>query len=128
MKNEESMMQDRVVWFDIPVSDLDRAKEFYSKVFGVEMIDNEMGPNKMSMFRFEPGVASGCLVQGPDYKPSAEGTTVYLDGGEDLSVPLARVEEAGGTVLLDKMSIGEYGFIAYFLDTEGNKVGVHSMS
>jgi len=66
-------MQNRVVWFDIAVSDLDRAKEFYSKVFDVELTDSEMGPNKMSMFPFEPGVASGALVQGPDYKPSAEG-------------------------------------------------------
>lgn len=121
-------MQNRVVWFDIAVSDLDRAKTFYSKVFEVELIDNEMGPNKMSMFPFDPGIASGCLVQGPDYKPSAEGAMVYLNGGDDLSVPLSRVEEAGGTVLLDKMSIGEYGFIAYFLDTEGNKVALHSMT
>ena len=122
------MMQNRVVWFDIAVSDLERAKKFYSKVLDVELIDNEMAPNKMSMFPFEPGMASGCLVQGPDYKPSAEGATVYLNGGDDLSVPLSRVEEAGGKVLLDKMSIGEYGFIAYFLDTEGNKVALHSMS
>ena len=104
------------------------AEGFYSKVFDVKLIDNEMGPNKMSMFPFEPGVASGALVQGPDYKPSAEGATVYLNGGEDLSVPLSRVEAAGGTVLVDKMSIGDYGFIVYFLDTEGNKVAIHSMS
>ena len=121
-------MENRVVWFDIPVSDLNRAKEFYSKVFEVEMIENEMGPNKMAMFPFEPNIASGALVQGPDYKPSANGTVIYLNGGEDLSVPLARVEEAGGTVLLDKMSIGEYGFIAYFLDSEGNKVAINSAS
>ena len=121
-------MQNRVVWFDIPVNDLERAKAFYSKVFDVELIDNEMGPNKMAMFPFEPGVASGCIVQGPDFKPSADGSVVYLNGGEDLSVPLSRVEEAGGQVLMDKMSIGEYGFIAYFLDSEGNKVAIHSMS
>jgi hypothetical protein len=121
-------MQNRVVWFDIAVSDLQRAKAFYSKVFDVELVDNEMGPNKMAMFPFEPGVASGALVQGPDSKPSTEGSTVYLYGGDDLSVPLSRVEAAGGKVLLDEMSIGEYGFIAYFLDTEGNKVALHSMS
>ena len=120
-------MQNRVVWFDIPVSDLGRAKAFYSKVMDVELTDNEMGPNKMAMFPFEPGMASGALVQGPDQKPNAEGTTIYLNGGEDLLVPLSRVEEAGGTVILDKMSIGEFGYIAYFLDTEGNKIGIHSM-
>ena len=121
-------MQNRVVWFDIAVSDLQRAKAFYSKVFDIEMIENEMEPNKMAMFPFEPSIASGCLVQGPDYKPSAEGAMVYLNGGDDLSAPLSRVEQAGGTALLDKMSIGEYGFIAYFLDTEGNKVALRSMS
>ena len=121
-------MEYRAVWFDIPVADLERAKAFYSAVFEVELTDAEMGPNKMSMFPFEPGVVSGCLVQGPDYKPSAEGSVVYLNGGDDLSVPLARVEGAGGTVVLDKMSIGEYGFIAYIIDTEGIKVALHSMS
>lgn len=121
-------MENRVVWFDIPANDLQRAKDFYSKVFEVEMIDAEIPPNKMAMFPFDGGIASGAIVQGPESKPSAEGSTVYLNGGEDLSVPLSRVEEAGGTVLLDKMSIGEYGYIAYFLDTEGNKVAIHSMS
>lgn len=75
---EESIIQNRVAWFDIAVSDLDRAKEFYSKVFDVELIDNEMGPNKMSMFPFEPGVASGALVEGPDYKPSAERAPQFI--------------------------------------------------
>ncbi len=92
------------------------------------MIDAENGPDKMAMFPFEPGVVPGYIVQGPDYKPSADGSVVYLNGGEDLSVPLSRVQEAGGTVVLVKMSIGEYGFIAYFMDTEGNKVAFHSMS
>lgn len=121
-------MENRVVWFDIPVTDLARAKEFYEKVFDVQMIDNEMGESKMSMFPFAPGVASGALVQGPGYAPSAEGSVIYLNGGEDLSVPLSRVEGAGGSVVMDKTSIGEYGFIAYFLDTEGNKIALHSMS
>jgi hypothetical protein len=55
------------------------------------------------------------------------GTTVYLDGGNDLSVPLGRVESAGGTVILPKTSIGNNGFIALFIDTEGNKIGFHSL-
>lgn len=120
-------MENRVVWFDIPVTDLARAKAFYEKVFDVQMIDNNMGDHKMTMFPFEPHVASGALVQGPDYTPSKEGTVIYLNGGDDLAVPLSRVEEAGGTVLQDKTSIGEYGFIAYFFDTEGNKIALHSM-
>lgn len=124
---EESKMQNRVVWFDIPVTDLARAKAFYEKVFDVQMIDNNMGDHKMTMFPFEPNVASGALVEGPDYTPSKEGTVIYLNGGDDLAVPLSKVEEAGGTVLQDKTSIGEYGFIAYFFDTEGNKIALHSM-
>lgn len=59
-------------------------------------------------------------------EPSANGVTVYLDGGEDLALPLSRVKSAGGEILIPKTDIGENGFIAHFLDTEGNKVALHS--
>ena len=88
----------------------------------------ENGPNNMSFFPFAPGVASGALVASKESKPSGDGTVVYLNGGDDLSVPLKRVGTAGGEVLADKTSIGEHGFIAYFLDTEGNRVALHSLN
>jgi predicted enzyme related to lactoylglutathione lyase len=72
------------------------------------------------------GAFGGCIIQGPDYKPSQTGSLIYLDGGADLSGALSKVEAAGGKILLEKTAIGENGFMAYFEDTEGNKVGFHS--
>lgn len=119
-------------WFDIPVTDMNRAKAFYSTLLGGELHDeaNDVTMGKagaMAILPFQDGVG-GALMQGDDYTPSRQGSIVYLNGGDDLSVPLGKVEAAGGEVLTDKISIGENGFIAFFLDTEGNRVGLHSMS
>lgn len=119
-------MENLVVWFDIPVKNLSRAMEFYRKVLNVELQRMD-GPAPMALFPFGPGVASGDLVESPELSPGKTGTTVYLNGGEDLAGPLGRVESAGGKVLQKKTAIGEHGFIAYFEDTEGNRVGLHSM-
>ena len=115
-------------WFEIPVTDLDRAKAFYGEVLAGELTLQDMdGEGTMAILPYEDGVG-GALVKSEtwNYKPSQEGSIVYLNGGDDLSVPLGRVESAGGKVLVDKMGIGENGFIAFFQDTEGNKVGLHS--
>ncbi len=125
-------MANALNWFEIPVADMDRAKAFYSTVLDVELqsplsLEDTKGVN-MSFLPAEQGVG-GALCQSEEwgYVPSQTGSIVYLNGGEDLSVPLGRVEAAGGKVLAEKMGIGENGFIAFFLDTEGNKVGFHSM-
>lgn len=122
-------MANQVNWFEIPVSDLNRAKKFYADVMGYEYDDMEMKGMQMAMFsgssREEYG-ATGALVFSEGYKPSADGTVVYL-GTEDLDVELAKIEGAGGKILSPKVSIGEHGFIAHFLDTEGNHLALHSM-
>jgi hypothetical protein len=69
----------------------------------------------------------GCLVEGQGYEPSNKGSLIYLNGGDDLSVPLSKVEKAGGKITLPKTSLGPNGFMAHFEDTEGNKVGLHSV-
>lgn len=119
-------MGNTCVWFDIPVLDLSRAMNFYSKVLDIEMAEVDDGDKKMAFFPFGPGDVSGCLVQSKEGKPSLEGSVVYLNGGDDLSISLGKVPAAGGNVLAEKFSIGEHGFIAYFKDTEGNKVALHS--
>lgn len=119
-------MNNFVVWFDIPVRNLDRAMKFYSTVMSVELKSMEIGPIKQANFPFVPGVASGSLKESKKNEPSVAGTMVYLNGGEDLSAPLARVEAAGGTIIKNKISIGENGFMAIFKDTEGNHVALHS--
>jgi predicted enzyme related to lactoylglutathione lyase len=120
-------MSNVVVWFEIPVKDLNRAVKFYSKVLGVEVQPMEAGPNKMAFFPFAPGIASGALVESKENAPNEKGTLVYLNGGDDLSLPLKRVEGAGGKILQAKTGIGAHGFIATFKDTEGNRVALHSM-
>lgn len=119
-------MNNFVVWFDIPVKNLERAMEFYSTVMSVELKSIEIGSSKQANFPFVPGVASGSLKESKENAPSAAGTMVYLNGGEDLSEPLARVEAAGGTIVKNKTRIGENGFMAIFKDTDGNHVALHS--
>jgi predicted enzyme related to lactoylglutathione lyase len=120
-------MPNALNWFEIPATDIKRAVKFYSTILDVDLEVLEPMPGfQMAMFPAEDGVG-GDIVQGEGYTPSTEGSIVYLDGGEDLAVALAKVEGAGGQVLVPKTDIGENGFFAYFLDTEGNKVGLHSM-
>ena len=120
-------MSNSLNWFEIPAYDINRAAKFYSTVLGAELEIAEMSPGYlMAMLPSEGGVG-GALVQGDGYAPSTDGTLVYLNGGEDLALPLGNVESAGGQVLVPKTDIGENGFFAYILDSEGNKVGLHSM-
>ena len=117
-------------WFEIPVDDFDRAKMFYGRLFDYEMPEMQMGPNRMGMLPFDQGKGGigGAIVETEDFLPARQGTLVYLNGGDDLSVLLKRVDAAGGKVLQDKTRITpEIGFYATFLDTEGNKVALHSM-
>lgn len=118
-------MKNFAVWFDIPVRDLDRAMKFYSKVLGVESQKMEGAPKKYAMFPFAPGTASGGLVEDKDMVTD-KGSLLYLNGGDDLSIPLKRVADAGGKVLQEKTSIGINGFMAIFKDTEGNRVALWS--
>lgn len=116
-------------WFEIPASDFKRAKTFYAKVLDAKIPDD---PNPNMQYAYLPsdpkkGAFGGAIGCGENFVPAMTGTTIYLDGGNDLSVPLGRVEKAGGKVILPKTAIGDNGFIALFIDTEGNKVGFHSM-
>lgn len=120
-------MTNALNWFEIPANDIERAKKFYNRIFETELVPMEAGDGfPMGMFPAEDGV-SGAVIQGEGYTPSAEGSVVYLNGGDDLNTVLNKVESAGGKIAKPKTNIGENGFIAYFIDTEGNKVGLHSM-
>lgn len=118
-------MSNAINWFEIPASDIDRAVTFYSSILAAELQKNEMGGYNMAFFPAD-GV-SGALVQGDGYVPSETGIVPYLNGGDDLSEILSRVESAGGTVILPKTKISDdIGYMAFFKDSEGNKVGLHS--
>lgn len=118
------------VWFEIPTTDLGRAQSFYETVMGRAMPREKTPCGTMEMALFTApggdGCPQGCVVHGEHFRPSQEGTLVYLNGGADLAEPLSRVEAAGGQILMPKTSIASHGFIALILDTEGNRVGLHS--
>lgn len=119
-------MKNSVQWFEIPTIDLERAKNFYSKVFNIEFEYIEMPGNNMYMFGNPEGIGSaGSLIQSTNIKPSSEGTVIYFSS-EDISKELALVEKAGGKVLFPKSDIGDFGFFAQITDTEGNRIGLHS--
>lgn len=115
-------------WFEIPAVDIKRARSFYEKVFNVELQEMVMGDMIMAAFPSDmSGKVSGALVQSSMHKPSMDGVVIYLNGNPDLAVPLSKVEVAGGQVLMPKTKVtDEIGYIAFFQDTEGNKVAFHS--
>jgi uncharacterized protein len=118
-----------VSWFDIHVSNFDKAKKFYETVFNFQLYDAPTEWEKQAFFPFnqESTNISGALVEKADMTPSANNTVVYF-ASLDCITEEKRIEEAGGKVVQPKMSIGEFGFISIFIDTEGNTIGLHSRS
>ncbi|MBK8723709.1 MAG: VOC family protein [Saprospiraceae bacterium] len=121
-------MINAINWFEIPVSDFERAKKFYEILFNAEIMEMPFPGGRYGMLPsdMQNGVGGG-LAQGEGFEPSDKGTIVYLNGGEDLAEPLSRVENAGGKIIFPKTSIGANGYMAHFIDTEGNRVALHSM-
>jgi uncharacterized protein len=115
-------------WFEISVNDIKRAKKFYQTVFGIKMEQTEMMGMQMAFFPWEPGngKATGGLVQSKMHKPSKSGAKIYLNANPDLKKALSKVEKAGGKVTMPKTPVGDFGFMAFFVDTEGNSVAMHS--
>lgn len=118
-------------WFEIPVADFDRAKKFYETIFHYQMPENTMGPARMGflLYDFQNGGRGGAIVHNPEfYTPSANGTLVYLNCDPDLQPVLGRVEEAGGKVTSPKQAVAPgLGFWALIVDSEGNRIALHSM-
>ena len=121
-------MANALNWFEIPVTDFARAKNFYEQVLGIVIEPMVMGPITMGMLSADPSAVGGAIVHGDGGAPSETGTLVYLNGGDDLALMLARVGPAGGSIVVAKTEIGnDFGCFAHFVDSEGNKVGIHSM-
>jgi len=118
-----------VRWAEIPVSDMERAKTFYGKTLGLTYQEIKMYEYNLALIKADPKSfgTGGALVKGPTYTPSYDGPMVYF-GTDDIPDTLKKAEQAGGKTIQNKKPIGEYGFVAYFEDTEGNRIGLHSMS
>ncbi|RYH72915.1 VOC family protein [Flavobacteriaceae bacterium 144Ye] len=122
------MEKNMVGWFEIPVNDMDRAKTFYEAVFKIDIQIVDFGGMLMGWFPYEEGKegAAGTLIKQDTYIPSQEGTLVYFIC-EDVQNELDRIETAGGKLYQPKTQISpEHGFMAAFIDTEGNRVALHS--
>jgi len=124
-------MRNTMYWVEIPAKDFERAKKFYETIFNLTMNLVPMPRGKYAIFPLEMDAqgAGGAIVEGDGYEPSERGPIIYLDRGDDLSTPLSKVEKAGGKIIHPKIkngANGEFGFIAQFIDSEGNRIGLHS--
>ena len=113
--------------FEIPASDISRAVGFYQGILGINIEQMSFPGLEMGLFPYEEQMVTGVIMKGEEYQPSANGITIYLNAGEDLQVVLDKVEENGGKIIVPKTPhADEVGFFALFLDSEGNKMGLHS--
>ncbi len=116
-------------WFEIPVTDMQRAKHFYQVAFGIHMEDMSMPGMEMAGFPYEAGRgrASGALVKSDYSKPSIDGVLIYLNANPDMADVLDRILSEGGQIVMPKTLITpEIGYMANFIDTEGNRIALHS--
>ena len=128
MNEKMSAETNALNWFEIPATDIARAKKFYETIFEIKMEEMEMPGMKYAMFPFAPakGKIGGGLAQSPMHIPSATGSIIYLNANPDLQKVLDRIEKAGGKITMPKTSIGPNGFMAFFTDTEANIMALHS--
>ncbi|MFD2556564.1 VOC family protein [Sphingobacterium tabacisoli] len=122
-----------LTWFEIPVSDIDRAKKFYETILDIEMIKRGDGEDEGVFFPFNPNIVqatsgrvTGVLAKSDKNKPSDNGTVVYINASPSIQTVLDKVVPAGGKIIDHKQLFGPVGYIAVILDSEGNKIGLHS--
>jgi len=125
-------MKNAISWFEIPSADLDRAQRFYESIFKVELFPLDVANIRMRMFPIDDSATGigGAVVHAEGlYAPSSsEGVLIYLNANPDVQTILDRVEAAGGKILVSKTEISpEHGYMGVFVDTEGNRIGLHSV-
>jgi uncharacterized protein len=119
-----------ISWFEIPTTDLNRALKFYEAIFDIQMIPIDTPNLQMRMFPLENMMnVGGALVHSGFHKPSAtDGPLLYLNANPNVQNVLDKIEAAGGQIIVPKTQISpEYGYMAVFMDTEGNRVALHSI-
>ena len=125
-------MQNAISWFEIPATNLERAQKFYETIFAMNMIPMDMENIKMRMFPLDDMMTQvgGAIVDSGGFHKASltDGPLIHLNGNPDVQTILNRVEAAGGKVMVPKTEISpEYGYMAVFVDTEGNRIGLHSV-
>jgi predicted enzyme related to lactoylglutathione lyase len=125
-------LKNAISWFEIPATDIDRAQKFYETIFNIQMIPFDTPNFQMRMFPVEDmmnGIGGAISKAEGFYKPSAtDGPLVYLNANPDVQSVLDKIEAAGGRIVVPKTQISpEFGYMAVFVDTEGNRVALHSV-
>ena len=125
-------MQNAISWFEIGTNDLDRATKFYETIFDIKLNPLDLDNIKMRMFPLDDmmtGIGGAIVNSGGFHRPSGtDGPLIYLNGNPDVQKVLDRVEAAGGKIMMPKTEISpEYGYMAVIIDSEGNRIGLHSI-
>ncbi|MBK6265102.1 VOC family protein [Marivirga sp. S37H4] len=120
-------MKSYVSIFEIPATEISRAIDFYQIILDIKIEKMDFPEMQMGVLPYEGQIVTGVIIQADGYKPSADGVTLYLNGGDNLQVILDKVEKNGGKIMIPKTPhADESGYFAIFLDSEGNKIGIHS--
>ena len=113
---------------EISVEDFDRAREFYENILGIEITEMNILDTQIGMFPMEGYLNWGCISKCDQHRPSKDGTLIYLDADGDIDGMLGKIKSAGGEILTPKTKLSdEFGFIAVFVDTEGNRIALHAL-
>lgn len=125
-ERKKDKLKDYISWFEIPAINFEQALGFYNHIYGIDMETFTSNEHTMAFFPADGGVG-GAVVNGPGCLPGENGPLIYLNGGKDLNNILERIEEAGGRIIMQKTLINEEtGYFAIFIDSEGNKLALHS--
>ena len=119
-------MANQIVWCDIPVRDLERAVRFYSAVLGHDIQKHEISGATIGVLPHNDGEVGACLVMSQDEKPGKDGAIIYLNANGRLDEAIAAAKSNGGSIVKPKHAIGPFGFRAVVIDSEGNRVALHS--
>ena len=125
--HKSTTMKSYISIFEIPATEVSRAADFYQAILDIKIEKMDMPEMQMGIFPYEGQMVPGVIIKAEGYKPSADGVTIYLNGGDNLQVILDKVEKNGGEILVPKtLHADQSGYFAIFLDSEGNKIGLHS--
>lgn len=127
LKKSEADMNSYLSIFEIPATDISRAIEFYQAILDMSIEKVDMPGMEMGILPYEEQAVTGVILKEEGLRPSSDGVTIYLNAGEDLQITLDRVEKNSGKVLIPKTAhADDMGYFAIFLDSEGNRIGLHS--
>jgi len=127
VKKTTNSMNSFVSIFEIPATEISRAVGFYQEILAINIDQMDVQGMQMGILPYEGQMITGVIIKGDGYRPSADGVTIYLNGGDNLQIILDKVEKNGGKIVVPKtLHADESGYFAMFLDTEGNKIGLHS--